>query len=311
MSALLFVVGAIAAMVGVGMVGYGISINESSLGNTLIVEGTTATLGGLIVIGIGAAVGQLQRISETLVTRTSVRSSRSLEMFEPPAGSHTAPMRVQIPFPPRPKSKTSIRKPQPSTDAPPPADIPIEDRAATAVPPTLRDLDMPAVVIEEGEIKEYEEISLSPQQLMPMPSDLGEPAPPPPVSADASPVAEKHLESAFDAPWQSSPPPESQARQPQKSYFDDAMWPAESRPVKRPVIDETKPELPPVNTTAAPEAHKPHPVSEPPVEILKSGVIDGMGYTLYVDGSIDAELPQGPLRFASINDLRSHLEKSS
>ena len=46
------------------------------------------------------------------------------------------------------------------------------------------------------------------------------------------------------------------------------------------------------------------------VAILKSGVVDGMGYTLYVDGSIEAELPQGTLRFASINELRSHLEKT-
>ena len=40
-------------------------------------------------------------------------------------------------------------------------------------------------------------------------------------------------------------------------------------------------------------------------------VVDGMGYTLYVDGSIEAELPQGTLRFASINELRSHLEKNA
>jgi hypothetical protein len=57
------------------------------------------------------------------------------------------------------------------------------------------------------------------------------------------------------------------------------------------------------------------PVSPPPAEprtiaILKSGVIDGMAYTLYTDGSIEAELPQGTMRFASIDDLRSHLENS-
>ena len=57
----------------------------------------------------------------------------------------------------------------------------------------------------------------------------------------------------------------------------------------------------------APEAHKP----EPPAAILKSGVVDGMGYTLYVDGSIEAELPHGTLRFASINELRDHLAKNS
>ena len=40
-------------------------------------------------------------------------------------------------------------------------------------------------------------------------------------------------------------------------------------------------------------------------------MIDGMGYTLYVDGSIEAELPQGTLRFSSINELRDHLAKNA
>jgi hypothetical protein len=46
------------------------------------------------------------------------------------------------------------------------------------------------------------------------------------------------------------------------------------------------------------------------VSILKSGVVDGMAYTLYSDGSIEAELPSGTIRFESINDLRMHLEKT-
>ena len=62
---------------------------------------------------------------------------------------------------------------------------------------------------------------------------------------------------------------------------------------------------------ASPEPPAPPPTEEPAVAILKSGVVDGMAYTLYVDGSIEAELPQGTLRFASINDLRSHLAKNS
>jgi hypothetical protein len=41
--------------------------------------------------------------------------------------------------------------------------------------------------------------------------------------------------------------------------------------------------------------------------ILKSGVIEGMAYTLYADGSIEAELPQGTMRFGSIPELRSYL----
>jgi hypothetical protein len=281
------------------MVGYGIPINEFSFGNTLIVAGSTAVVGGLIIIAISAAVSKLQRIAETLATRTPVRSSRPIEMFEPPSGSRAAPMPSQIPFPPRPKSEAAVREAQP------PADMAVEDHPAAAAAPTLRNPDRPAAVAEEFEVKEYEYVSLSPQQPMPAPEavDLGEPAPPPPVSDDAFPVAGMRSEPAVEAPWRSSPPP---LERPSETNYFDALWPAESRPAKRPVIDEAKPE--PKRDLApapAPEAQS------APVAILKSGVVDGMAYTLYVDGSIEAELPQGTLHFASINELREHLAKSS
>jgi hypothetical protein len=47
------------------------------------------------------------------------------------------------------------------------------------------------------------------------------------------------------------------------------------------------------------------------VSVLKSGVVDGMAYTLYSDGSIEAQLPQGTLRFGSITELRNHIERSA
>jgi hypothetical protein len=47
------------------------------------------------------------------------------------------------------------------------------------------------------------------------------------------------------------------------------------------------------------------------VAILKSGVVDGMAYTLYADGSIEAQLPQGTVRFGSIAELRAHIENNS
>jgi hypothetical protein len=309
MSVLLFVVGAIAVMVGVGMVGYGIPINEFSFGNTLIVAGTTAVVGGLIVIAISAAVSKLQRIAETLATRTPVRSNRPIEMFEPPSGSRAAPMPGQIPVPPRPKSEAAVHEAQP------PADMAVEDHPAAAAAPTLRNPDRPVAAVEEYEVKEYAEVSLSPQQPLaaPAPVERDEPAPPPPVSDDAFPVAGMRPEPAFDALWRSSPPPPPQPppeRQSQASYFD-ALWPAESKPAKRPVNDEPKPEpkpkpKPKPKLTPAPAAQ----AQGEPVAILKSGVVDGMGYTLYVDGSIEAELPDGTLHFASINELREHLAKN-
>ena len=53
------------------------------------------------------------------------------------------------------------------------------------------------------------------------------------------------------------------------------------------------------------------PIAERGPTILKSGVIDGMPYTLYADGSIEAQLPHGMVKFASVDALRAHLEKQS
>jgi len=35
-----------------------------------------------------------------------------------------------------------------------------------------------------------------------------------------------------------------------------------------------------------------------------------MAYTLYSDGSIQAELPDGVLRFSSLQELRDHVSKT-
>ena len=48
---------------------------------------------------------------------------------------------------------------------------------------------------------------------------------------------------------------------------------------------------------------------QPQVTVLKSGVVDGMAYSLYSDGSIEAQMPEGMMRFASIDELRSHLDQ--
>jgi hypothetical protein len=299
MSVLLFIVGAIVVMIGVGMVGYGIPINEFSFGNTLIVGGTTAVVGGLIVIAIGVAVGQLRRINQALATHTPVRPGLPVEMPEPATAA--APSRV--PFPPKPKSEPVIPESQP------PDETAVEDHPAVAAAPTLQNPDRPVAAGEEFKVEEYEAVSLSPRQAVraPAPVELDEPVPvPPPVADDVFPVAGMRSEPALETPWHSSaPPPPTPERQSQPSYFD-AMWPAEVRPAKRPVIDEAKLEPKP---TVAP-APMPAAPSEP-VAILKSGVVDGMAYTLYVDGSIEAELPQGTLHFASINELRDHLAKNS
>jgi hypothetical protein len=64
--------------------------------------------------------------------------------------------------------------------------------------------------------------------------------------------------------------------------------------------------LPPLRPAAKPAAN---PVANGTQEatVYKSGVIDGMAYTLFMDGSIEAELPQGKVKFASVDELQTYL----
>jgi hypothetical protein len=98
-----------------------------------------------------------------------------------------------------------------------------------------------------------------------------------------------------------------------------SVWPTTQRPAQP--MQPTQPLTAPLPATTEPE-QKPQPAAEAPeavaigveseqVSVLKSGMVDGMAYTLYSDGSIEAQLPQGTLRFGSITELRNHIERSA
>jgi hypothetical protein len=285
-SFLLLAVGVLALVAGLVTVGFGIPINEFSFGNTLIMAGTTAAVGGLIIIGLGIAVGQLRRIVEMLAFQTPVRPAQPADSHE--GAGRPLPAQGRVAFPPR-------SKPEPYKPEPHPLDMTVaaaaaEDRASRFSAPKLRNPDDPSVAVEG-------DVSLSPRE-----SPVS-----PPAGANGSSGAAR---SEPPPSWRTSPP--APVPPPEPPNFD-AMWPAEPKPgPKAPAASEPTPdaapheEFPAAGRGAEPEPPKPHAVA-----ILKSGVVDGMGYTLYVDGSIEAELPQGTLRFASINELRSHLEKNS
>ena len=101
---------------------------------------------------------------------------------------------------------------------------------------------------------------------------------------------------------------EPEAAEPPAS-FEDA-WPASDRP--RPE-SKRRAARPSDGSEAFPSAAPPpplrRPAESPPVTILKSGVVDGMAYSLYSDGSIEAQMSEGMVRFASIDELRNHLDQ--
>jgi hypothetical protein len=100
----------------------------------------------------------------------------------------------------------------------------------------------------------------------------------------------------------------SRAAQPD---FED-VWPKRGqRRDQGEAAPETAADVPPDRPSGAETSFDATPEVARPAAILKSGVVDGMAYTLYADGSIEAQLPQGTVRFGSIAELRSHIENSS
>jgi hypothetical protein len=117
------------------------------------------------------------------------------------------------------------------------------------------------------------------------------------------------------------PPPFEEAEAP-PATFDDT-WPKDTRPKsERPRAAEAtasrrsgrapstfaEPSAGASSADRQPSAMS-HEDQRPPVTVLKSGVVDGMAYSLYSDGSIEAQMPEGMMRFASIDELRAHLDQ--
>jgi hypothetical protein len=114
--------------------------------------------------------------------------------------------------------------------------------------------------------------------------------PPPPAPPPGDPFA----------PARADPQRRAGARE---RSFDSVWAPDPAKP--GPVAARPAPESPAPRES---ESVAIRPPREPQaVTVLKSGVIEGMAYTLYSDGSIEADLPQGMMRFPSIDALRRHL----
>ena len=294
MPALLYGIGAFTLFAGLLMIGFGIPINEFSFGNTLIGAGTTASVGGLIIIGLGVVAGQLRRVAETMAMPLPGRTAPAPEALEN-TGAPPRPAQAQgrPPFQARPAPVALDPLPEAATN-------PFDERLEDA--PALRNPDISEPLEEE--------ISLSPPRpaavVKPPANDLSAFGRPAPVAASAGEKREPIA--GWRSPPAPMPAPMAPPARPGHAANFDAMWPAEAKP-KGPALREPHPDakVEPILR----EAKRGEPEKSRTVAVLKSGVVDGMAYTLYVDGSIEAELPQGTVRFASIHELRNHLAKNS
>jgi hypothetical protein len=144
-------------------------------------------------------------------------------------------------------------------------------------------------------------------------------APPPDIPpAEAAPPARPKRNLLFSSSVRKDRErtPGAEGGEPPPASFEDA-WPKVDRdrngdipPQRR--SSRAPPGAPDASATAAPEHNSPPPSpseAPPAVTVLKSGVVDGMAYSLYSDGSIEAQMPEGLMRFASLDELTAHIDR--
>jgi hypothetical protein len=163
---------------------------------------------------------------------------------------------------------------------PEPKAVPRAPSAPAAMASLLASSDAPAVAaqgpadqIENAPIVEENDVSLLPKA---------------PVRPE-----EESKASIFDALWRKIQRPTPGAEAPPAQAVASGLAQPSARPVDAATPQAAAPVRPPAFAAA--------------LSILKSGVVEGIAYTIYSDGSIEARLPDGTLRFRSIAELRNHI----
>jgi hypothetical protein len=284
MMTMLLIAGIAVLAAGLLAVAFGIPVKEFSFGNTLILAGAVAACTGVILLGLAVVVRELQNIAQRLGPANPAELARvkSEPQLPATAGDQPAPANLDG-AEPAGKQSPSASSSAPWQEGAGARDRGHGDGAPEAAPPE------PAAATKARRNLLFSSSSRRERERAAGTSDApaADPAPAPPV-----------------------PPPVP--KEPAPASFEDA-WPqsdrARSDALRRPRTPSTLAE--PNAAAPAPERPAPSVRSEEPapVTVLKSGVVDGMAYSLYSDGSIEAQMPEGMMRFASIDELRSHLDQ--
>jgi hypothetical protein len=263
---------------------FGIPVKEFSFGNTMIVSGTLVACTGLLILAMWVMLRELRSIAQQFGAGGAVEAAG---LDDQPAAIGGFSFGRGRPLSPPADSDPADQAP---TDPPWRGEPPQRERgranpsAGEAEPAgrPRRDLAFPTGARKErGQGRAAEN---------PIPDFR-----PHPLDAALAPEPNEPPSAAFDESW----PKVERSRPldgPQRRGGRTPLRPAEASGGAGP------PSLPP--GAARREERK-------AVTLLKSGIVDGMAYSLYSDGSIEAQMPEGMMRFASIDELRSHLDQRS
>jgi len=268
-------------LAGLLAIGFGIPINEFGLGNTLILAGAITACSGLIILSLWVAVRELKGIAglgpvSALDLKGNASQRAALEYPADAEGGGTVP------------HADAMDDEQPGGPPPLPPSAPWVEEAASR--------DRPR---QEARSQLAPEPPAKPRRNLIFSSTSRRERERNQVRADDAAVAEPAAAAAPPAEVNEVPP----------ASFDDA-WPKSERARPADVPPQRRAARNPSTFSEPVAARQPPAVeSQPPVTVLKSGVVDGMAYSLYSDGSIEAQMPEGMMRFASIDELRAHLDQ--
>jgi hypothetical protein len=297
MSVVLWVVGALVALAGLALVATGAIPHEEMFDSGSLTPGAIVLVGGLLLIGIGVAVHELRRIERAIANRPS----RAAQFEEGQAADlGEANVQPRIPFLLKPSASTT---PVGAVVAALSAEDTTSEHLRTKIPGSRSEAE-PA--FSAGDVPTLSRLPLATENLKERRESgakgySGNGATPPRAVPDidarprlsGSPATPKGR--GLSGLW-----PGGQRREQTAAAHAQAAV-ARALPAGGPALAREA-----LSDAVAPASHKAEAVS-----ILKSGVIEGMAYTLYSDGSIEAQLPQGTLRFGSIAALRYHIENQS
>jgi hypothetical protein len=230
MHLILLVLGALCIAAGLVSVWWGFDYPFDDR-QALLLRGTVAIIGGLVLVALGSVISHLRRIREAIET---VRLAPVVSAAPAPARPDLAQAVAAEPLGKRATERAGRAEV---------ADVGREDRVATSSPQGA-----PKTVAREPPVPEWPRVAAA-DRFAPAGANGG-------TGRDKTPgVIEE-------------PPPTPAAKPPK----------AEAEPL--------------------------FPASKP--TILKSGVIEGIPYTAYSDGSFEAEFTEGTRRFGSFKELRMH-----
>lgn len=299
-------------LAGLAAIGFGIPVKEFGFGNTLILTGAVGVCTGLIMISLGLVVREMRRLAAALAV-AEPRAAAPLprrELKLPPVPRDIDDDSEETPaLPPFARETPPSIPTGPEPGVPPWQDEVLRDRerlaaaaSSAAEEPKRRNL----LFTSTRRDREKDRTDAVAQALE---LDLAAPAPPP--SREEAPrfddAQQGDAAPRFEDAW---PREERASPQPERPRFSDEIRQAARASATH--AERFSDRLP--DPSEIPDRDEPAPAAParaPGVTVLKSGVVDGMAYSLYSDGSIEAQMPEGLMRFASIDELREHLENRS